>query len=217
MNKNYIIRLETENDYAEVENLAREAFWNLYVPGCNEHFLIHTMRDHKDFIPQLDYVIELDGKIIASVMYTKSKLVDEQGNIKPVISFGPLCVHPDYQRKGYGKALLNYTFDRAVEMGYDTIIIFGNPSNYVSRGFKSCVKYNVYLEGGFCPMAMMLKELVFDVFDGRKWIYYGSSFDEKSKDEKALEEYEKRFPKKGKAWQPSQEEFYIHCHSVTNK
>ena len=217
MNKNYIIRLETENDYAEVENLAREAFWNLYVPGCNEHFLIHTMRDHEDFIPQLDYVIELDGKIIASVMYTKSKLVDEQGNIKPVISFGPLCVHPDYQRKGYGKALLHFTFDRAVEMGYDTIIIFGNPSNYVSRGFKSCVKYNVYLEGDFCPMAMMLKELVPDVLDGRKWTYYGSSFDEKSKDEKALEEYEKRFPKKEKAWQPSQEEFYIHCHSVTNK
>lgn len=217
MNKNYIIRLETKKDYEEVENLAREAFWNLYVPGCNEHYLIHTMRSHKDFIPQLAYVLELDGKVIASVMYTKSVLKDESGYEKAVISFGPVCVHPSYQRKGYGKELLHYTFDRAIELGYDAIVIFGNPSNYVARGFKSCVKYNVYLEGDFCPMAMMLKELVPGALDGRRWTYYGSSFDEPCKDQAAVDEFDKKFAPKQKAWQPSQEEFYIHCRSSIKK
>ncbi len=215
MNKNYIIRLETEKDYRTVEELTREAFWNYYVPGCTEHYLCHTMRNHKDFIKELDYVIEVDGKIIGSVMYTKGKLTDENGEEKEVISFGPLCVHPDYQRKGYGKALLHHTFDKAVEVGYDTIIIFGNPANYVARGFKSCHKYNVTLEGGVCPMAMMLKELVPDCFDkSKKWTYKGSDFDAVCDDEQAVEEFDKTFPLKEKGWKPTQEEFYIHCHST---
>ncbi len=217
MNKNdYIIRLETANDYRETENLVREAFWNLYVPGCTEHYLAHTMRTHKDFIPELDYVIEKDGKIIGSVMYTKGTLKDENGEEKQVISFGPVCIHPDFQRMGYGKLLLHYTFDKAIELGYDTIIIFGNPGNYVARGFKSCHKYNVTLEGGFCPMAMMLKELIPNILDGRRWIYKGSDFDAVCDDEKAVEDFDRLFPPKEKAWQPSQEEFYIHCHSSIN-
>ena len=217
MNKNdYIIRLETENDYRETENLAREAFWNIYVPGCSEHYLAHTMRTHKDFIPELDYVIEKDGKIIGSVMYTKGVLKDENGEEIKVISFGPLCVHPDYQRMGYGKKLLHYTFEKAMELGYEAIIIFGNPGNYVARGFKSCHKYNVVLEAGFCPMAMMLKELVPDKFDGRRWFYKGSDFDAVCDDTQALEKFDSLFPPKEKKWQPSQEEFYIHSHSVIN-
>ena len=215
MNKNYIIRLETEKDYRTVEELTREAFWNYYVPGCTEHYLTHTMRSHKDFIKELGYVIEVDGKIIGNVMYTKGKLTDENGEEKEVISFGPVCVHPDYQRMGYGKALLHYTFDKAIEMGYDTIIIFGNPVNYVARGFKSCHKYNVTLEGGVCPMAMMLKELIPDSFDKRKkWTYKGSDFDAVCDDKQAVEEFDKTFPPKEKGWKPTQEEFYIHCHST---
>lgn len=215
MNKNYIIRLETEKDYRTVEELTREAFWNYYVPGCTEHYLTHTMRSHKDFIKELGYVIEVDGKVIGNVMYTRGKLTDENGEEKEVISFGPLCVHPDYQRMGYGKALLHYTFDKAIEMGYDTIIIFGNPVNYVARGFKSCHKYNVTLEGGVCPMAMMLKELVPDCFDkSKKWTYKGSDFDAVCDDEQAVEEFDKTFPLKEKGWKPTQEEFYIHCHSA---
>ena len=215
MNKNYIIRLETEKDYRTVEELTREAFWNYYVPGCTEHYLTHTMRSHKDFIKELGYVIEVDGKVIGNVMYTKGKLTDENGEEKEVISFGPLCVHPDYQRMGYGKALLHYTFDKAIEMGYDTIIIFGNPANYVARGFKSCRKYNVTLEGGVCPMAFMLKELIPDSFDKRKkWTYKGSDFDVVCDDKQAVEEFDKTFPPKEKGWKPTQEEFYIHCHST---
>ena len=123
MNKyDCIIRKETKDDYRETENLAREAFWNLSPPGCFEHYLIHIMREHKDFIPELDYVIELDGKIAASIMYCKATLNDEQGNVKPVATMGPLCVLPEYQRKGLGKALLEYTFRIVEELGYDTVI-----------------------------------------------------------------------------------------------
>ena len=217
MNKfDYIIRKETEKDYRETENLAREAFWNLSVPGCFEHFFIHIMRDHEDFIPELDYVIELDGKVVANVMYSKSKLVDEQGNEKNIVTMGPLCVLPEYQRMGLGKALLEHTFGIAKSMGYDVVVNFGNPDNYVARGYKSCKKYNVcFGEGeGVFPCALLVKELSKGALDGRKWFYRPSDIDHPCDDEKAVEEFDKLFPPKEKAWQPSQEEFYIHSHSA---
>ncbi len=214
MNKNdYIIRLETENDYRKTENLAREAFWNLSVPGCSEHYYMHVLRKHKDFIPQLDYVLELGGEIIASIMYTKAKFVDEEGNIKSVLSMGPLCVHPDYQRRGLGKALLEFTFEKAEKLGYDTVINFGNPDNYVARGYKSCKKYNVCLGNGVFPAALLVKVLKEDALDGRKWTYISCDAEAQCDDIEAVEEYDKLFPPKEKAWQPSQEEFYIHSHS----
>ncbi|MBE6861062.1 MAG: N-acetyltransferase [Ruminococcus sp.] len=217
MNKNdYIIRLETENDYREVENLAREAFWNLSVPGCNEHYFIHVMRKHEAFIPELDYVVEIEGRIVALVMYSKAEFVDENGNVKPVVSMGPLCVHPEYQRMGLGKALLEHTFPIARDMGYDTVINFGNPDNYVARGYKSCKKYNVCFEGDVFPAALLVKVLSEDALDGRKWFYHPNNADEPCNDDAAVEEFDKLFPPKVKAWQPSQEEFYIHSHSVIN-
>ena len=217
MNKNdYIIRLETEKDYYEVENLAREAFWNLSFPGCNEHYFMHVLRKHPEFIPELDYVIEADGKIIGSVMYSKAELADENGNIKPIVSMGPICIHPDYQRMGLSKALLEYTFDIVKTMGYDTVINFGNPDNYVARGYKSCKKYNICFEGDVFPAALLVKVLSDDALDGRKWYYHPNDADAPCDDEKAVAEYDKLFPPKEKAWQPSQEEFYIHSHSVIN-
>ena len=217
MNKNdYIIRLETENDYREVENLAREAFWNLSVPGCNEHYFIHVMRKHEAFIPELDYVVEIEGRIVALVMYSKAEFVDENGNVKPVVSMGPLCVHPEYQRMGLGKALLEHTFPIARDMGYDTVVNFGNPDNYVARGYKSCKKYNVCFEGDVFPAALLVKVLSEDALDGRKWFYHPNNADEPCNDDAAVEEFDKLFPPKVKAWQPCQEEFYIHSHSVIN-
>ncbi len=217
MNKNdYIIRLETEKDYYEVENLAREAFWNLSFPGCNEHYFIHVLRNHPAFIPELDYVIEADGKIIGSVMYSKAELADENGNIKPIVSMGPICIHPDYQRMGLSKALLEHTFDIVKAMGYDTVINFGNPDNYVARGYKSCKKYNVCFEGDVFPAALLVKVLSDYALDGRKWYYHPNDADAPCDDEEAVAEYDKLFPPKEKAWQPSQEEFYIHSHSVIN-
>ena len=104
------IRLEAEKDYRIVENLTREAFWNQYVPGCDEHYLVHMMRAHEDFIPELDFVLTLDGEIIGSIMYTRSKLVDENGNEKQILTFGPVSILPKYQRQGYGKMLIEHSF-----------------------------------------------------------------------------------------------------------
>lgn len=218
MNKqDYSIRPETPKDYHAVENLTREAFWNQNVPGCDEHYLVHKMRSHKDFIPELAFVLEKDGKIIGNIMYTKTKLVDENGNEKPILSFGPVSVLPEYQRKGYGKALIEYSFGKAVALGYDTIVIFGNPDNYVARGFKSCMKCRVCLEGERYPSSMMVKELKEGALDGRKWYFYESTIGEVCGDEAAVAAFDASFPCKAKEWKPSQEEFYIHSHSVIGR
>src|SRR4030042_6872459 len=171
MNKMIKIRLEEETDYEKVEEITRKAFWNLYFPGCIEHYLVHVMRSHKDFLPELDLVIEVDDQIIGNIMYTKTRLIDEAGEEKDILTSGPVCILPEYQRKGYGKKLLEYSFEKAGALGYDVIVIFGNPNNYVSSGFKSCKKYNVCLENGTYPAGMMVKELKPDALDGRKGVY----------------------------------------------
>ena len=205
------IRNENYNDYTRVEEITRKAFYNLYIPGCIEHYLVHIMRKHKDFVPELDFVIENNGQIIGNIMYTKAKLIDEKGVEKEILTFGPVCIAPEYQRMGYGKMLMEYSFNQAKLLGYDLIVIFGNPANYVSRGFKSCKKYNVCLENGTYPAAMMVKELRPDVLDGRKWFYHESPVmqideDEARRFDDTLEMMEKKY-------QPSQEEFYIHSHA----
>lgn len=206
------IRNETQADYKQVEDMTRKAFWNLYVPGCMEHYLVHIMRDHQDFLPELDLVMELDQQIIGNMMYTKAKLIDEDGNEKSILTFGPISILPEYQRKGYGKKLMEYSFEKASALGYDAIVIFGNPANYVSRGFKSCKKYNVCLEDGTFPASMLVKELRPGALDGRKWVYHQSPvFDI---DEKEAQRYDEGLEQLEKKYQPSQEEFYIHSHSL---
>ena len=207
-----IIRNEIENDYRAVETATRNAFWNLNVPGCDEHYLAHIMREHEDFIPELDFVVELDGQIVGNVMYTKSKLIDEVGNEKQILTFGPISVDPNYQRRGYSKKLLEHSFAKALELGYDVIVIFGNPDNYVSRGFKSCKKYNICLENDVFPTAMLVKELKSGALDGRKWIFVESSVYNINCNE--AQKFDELFEFKEKKYQPSQEEFYIHSHSV---
>ena len=100
------IRNEEERDYKKVEEVTRAAFWNLYVPGCDEHYLTHIMRSHEDFIRDLDFVIEVDGEIVGNIMYTKAKLIDESGEEKDILTFGPVCILPEYQRAGYGKKII---------------------------------------------------------------------------------------------------------------
>jgi predicted N-acetyltransferase YhbS len=121
------IRNETDKDFREVEELTREAFWNLYFPGCNEHYLVHVMRKHQDFIKEMDFVAEFDGKIIGNIMYTKAWLVDENSEEKEIICFGPVSVLPDYQHQGVGSALIKYTKNIALKNGIKGIVIFGNP------------------------------------------------------------------------------------------
>lgn len=207
MKQRVIIRNEEKSDWEKVERITREAFYNLYVPGCVEHYLVHIMREHEDFIPELDFVLELDGNVIGNIMYTKAKLVAEDGKQKDILTFGPVCILPDYQRMGYGKLLMEHSFQKAIELGYDTIVIFGSPSNYVSRGFKSCKKYNVCIENGKYPAAMMVKELIPHVLDGHIWTYQDSpvmaiSEEEAGRYDDTLEPMEKKYL-------PSQDEFYI--------
>lgn len=207
MEKRPVIRNERKSDFENVEKLTREAFYNVYVPGCMEHYLVRNMRSHEDFVPELDFVLELDGEIVGSIMYTKTTLTDEKGNCKEILTFGPLCVSPKVQRRGFGKLLMEHSFARASELGYETIVIFGSPSNYVSSGFKSCRKFNVCTEDGKYPAAMLVKELIPGALDGRQWTYRESPAmairpEEAQAYDDTLEPMEKR-------WLPSQEEFYI--------
>lgn len=206
-----IIRNELTSDYREVEELTRKAFWNLYVPGCIEHYLVHIMRSHKDFLPALDLVIECDGTIIANIMYTKAKLVDEEGNEKPILTFGPLSVLPAYQRKGYGKKLLEYSFQKAVALGYDAVVILGSPENYISSGFKSSKRYNICASDKSFPAALLVKELCEGAIPKGNWTFQESSVYEF--DTQAAEAFDQTFEKLEKEYQTSQELFYIHSHS----
>lgn len=212
MDKTIRIRNEAEKDHARVEEITRKAFYNLYIPGCVEHYLVHVMRSHPDFVQELDLVMEVDDQVIGNIMYTKAKLVDESGQEKEILTFGPVCIMPEYQRMGYGKMLMEHSFERAAALGYDVIVIFGNPGNYVGRGFKSCKKYNICLENGTCPAAMMVKELQPEALDGRKWVYYDSPV--MKIDEQEAERFDDSLEKMEKKFQPSQEEFYIHSRSV---
>ena len=206
------IRNEQEKDYKLVEEITRKAFYNLYIPGCAEHYLVHVMRAHEDFLPELDFVIEEDGQVIGNIMYTKAWLTDEQGEEREILTFGPLSVLPGYQRKGYGKQLIEHSFQKAAELGYDVVVIFGNPGNYVSRGFVSCKKYNVCMEDGSFPAAMMVKALREGALDGRKWFYRDSPV--MQIDEAEAQRFDEGLEKMEKKHQPSQEEFYILSQSV---
>lgn len=211
---NVMIRNEMTSDYREVERLTRKAFWNVNVPGCNEHYLAHVLRKHPDFIPELDLVAETqEGKIVGNVMYTKAKLVDEGGAEMPILTFGPISVHPDYQRRGVSKRLLENSFDRAIRLGYRVIVIFGNPDNYVSRGFQSCKRFNICSDDGSYPAAMLVKELTEGALaGGKRWFYCESPAYQI--EAAGAEKFDAQFEPMKKEFRPSQEEFYIHSHSI---
>ena len=205
------IRNEEPRDWAAVEDLTRRAFYNLYIPGCVEHYLVHVMRGHEDFIPELDFVLEEEGRIVGNIMYTKAKLVDGEGREKGILTFGPISVEPALQRRGYGKLLMEHSFARAAELGYDAVVIFGVPGNYVSRGFRSCRKFRVSVEGGKYPAAMLVKELVPGALEGRSWTYFDSPVMAVSPEE--AQRYDDGLPPMERRHEPSQEEFYILSHS----
>lgn len=205
------IRNEVPEDYREVEELTKKAFWNVNVPGCDEHYIAHILRGHADFIPELDFVLTLNGKIIANIMYTKARLVDGSGAEKEIVTFGPISVHPEYQRRGYGKALLKHSLEKAAEMGFEAAVIFGNPENYVTAGFKSCKKYNVAVPDGTYPVALLVKELKEGALAGKSFIYKESPAYEY--DPEMAEAFDKTFEHIQKEYRPSQELFYIYSGS----
>ena len=211
---NIIIRNGTPADYRAVEELTREAFWTVYKPGADEHYFVHMMRSHPDFIPELAFVLELEGRISGNIMYTKAWLEGEDGQRKEILSFGPLCIVPEFQRQKLSKILIEHSFEAARRMGYDVNINFGNPGNYVSRGFVSCKKKNVsFVREGNHPTALLVCELVPGALDGHKWMYVPSSAADCCDDVGAVAAFDATFPEKEKKWMPSQEEFYIYSHS----
>ena len=213
MQETFHIRNEVESDYQRVEEITRKAFYNRYVPGCVEHYLVHIMRSHEDFIPELDLVIEAYGQIIGNIIYTKATLIEESGFEKSILTFGPVSILPEYQRRGFGKQLMETSFQRAIALGYDTIVISGSPSNYVNRGFQSCKRYHITLEDGSYPSAMLVKELIPGVLGDKHWIYRPSPVYEI--DEQAAAYFDTLYPEKlEKQVLPCQEEFYILSHST---
>ena len=207
------IRREQQEDQRSVEALTRQAFWNVYGPGCTEHYVVHILRKHEDFVPELDLVAEAaDGRIVGNVMYTRARLMDENGNEAIILTFGPISVHPDFQRRGISRLLLEYSFEEARRLGYQAVVIFGDPDNYVSRGFKSCSRYDVCAQDGSYPAAMLVLELIPGLLDGRKWFYQESPA--YAFDPAAAEQFDRQFDPLKKEYRPSQESFYIHSHSV---
>ena len=204
---NLSIRSETENDYRKVEELTREAFWNLYVQGCDEHYLVHKMRKHTDFIPELDFVAIFENKIVGNIMYTKSHIVDESNNRIETITFGPISVLPAFQRQGVGSALIRHSKKGAFERGYKVIIIEGHPHNYCKHGFKSSKDYNISDAEGKFPYGLLVLELEKGVLEEHNWRYYSSNVF--NIDSNAADEYDKLFEVKKKEYKYTQEEFLI--------
>ena len=152
MNTNdYTIRLERKEDFREVENLVREAFWNVYRPGCSEHYVIHVLRDDPAFVKELDFVMEQDGRLIGQNMFMRTVINADGGGDVGVLTMGPIGILPELKRKGYGKILLDYSLQKAAEMGFGAVLFEGNIGFYSHCGFdyarKSCIRYHDLPEG----------------------------------------------------------------------
>ena len=191
------IRLENKKDYFEVENLIREAFYNVYRPGCFEHFVVHNLRNDKSFIKELDYVLIVDDKIIGNIVYSLGKLKYDSGLEKDILTFGPVSILPLYQHKGYGEKLINYTMEKAYKLGFNEIVITGNPNYYKKYGFESASKYNIYYEGldknEESPF-FMIKIFDKDKFKNSDAVYSDPDCFNVNND--ALEIFDKKFPHK---------------------
>lgn len=187
-----VIRPEIEADYEEVDFLTREAFWDVYKPGCDEHLVAHKLRAVPAFIPELDLVAVLDGRIIGNIMYSEASVVSETGARHAVVTFGPLSVLPELQHKGVGSALVKQTIKLAAEMGYGAILIFGNPGYYHKFGFVSAETYGISTSDGENFDAFMALELYEGALQGVSGRFFEDPVFHTEPEE--LEEFEKKFP-----------------------
>ena len=203
-----MIRLEQPQDYREVENLTREAFWNVYRPGCTEHYVLNQYRNIPDFIQELDFVMEEDGKIIGHIMFSKAELVLDDGSRKPSWTFGPISIHPDYKRKGYGLKLLNYALDKAREIGIGFLCMEGNIEFYKHAGFDlaSKLKIHYHAEPHEAEVPYFLaQELIPGWLNGVEATYCPpKGYFVADEHPEAFEAYEATFPKKEKLHLPGQ-------------
>jgi len=201
---NIELRLEEEKDYFIVENITREAFWNHYVPGCDEHLLIHNLRKTKEFIKELDFVAINDNKIIGNIVYVKAKVINNDKEFN-VLTFGPISVLPEYQNNGIGGKLINHTIKLSKEMGYKGIIIYGDPEYYERFGFKESKLYKITNKEKKYPAALLVLELYPKALNGVEGIFDEGKAYEVDKNE--MEEFDKKFIKKEKGYSKTQDKF----------
>ena len=198
MNKNdIIIRLESKDDYRAVEHLVREAFWNVYRPGCSEHYVIHVLRDDPAFVRGLDFVMELDGRLIGQNMFMETVIEADDGRIIPVLTMGPICITPELKRQGFGKMLLDRSLDKAAELGYGAVLFEGNIGFYGKSGFGYSrsfgIRYHDMPEDSDQSF-FLCKELKAGYLDGITGVYQTPQGYYVSDAE--VEEFDKGFPPK---------------------
>ncbi len=206
MNSNdYTIRPERKEEYREVENLVRESFWNVYRPGCSEHYVIHVLRDDPAFVKELDFVMEKDGKLIGQNIFMKTTIEADDGKTIDVLTMGPIGIVPELKRKGYGKAILDYSLEKAAEMGFGAVLFEGNICFYGNSGFDYASKFGIRyhdLPEDADSSFFLCKELIPGYLDGITGVYqtpkgyYVEDAD--------VEEFDKNFPPKEKLKLPGQ-------------
>ena len=201
----YTIRLEEKKDYREVENLVRESFWNVYRPGCSEHYVLHVLRDDPAFVPELDFVMEQDGKLIGQNMFMKTIIEADDGRAVDVLTMGTICITPELKRRGYGKALLDYSLEKASEMGFGAVLFEGNINFYSKCGFTFAREFGIRyhdLPEGEDDSFFLCKELIPGYLDSITGVYQTpKGYYVKDED---VEEFDKEFPPKEKLKLPGQ-------------
>ncbi len=206
MNTNdYIIRLETEKDYREVETLIRESFWNVYRPGCSEHYVIHLLRDDPAFVKELDFCMEQNGRLIGQNMFMKTVIEADDGRVIPVLTMGPICITPELKRKGYGKALLDYSLEKAAELGYGAVLFEGNIDFYGKSGFDYARRFGIRyhdLPEDADDSFFLCRELIPGYLDGITGVYQTPQ--SYYVDDSEVEAFDKSFPPKEKLKLPGQ-------------
>lgn len=200
--QNYIIRKETPADYRTVENLTREAFWNVYRPGCTEHYVLHQFRDRPDFVPELDLVMEVDGVIIGHVMYARSAIKTDDGKTVPIMTFGPISIAPEFKRQGYGTILLRYSMEKARQMGAGALAITGNIGFYGKSGFVVSKARGVRYEDDPDAEYFLIAELEPGFLDGISGTYKDPNG--YFVDEQEADAFDATFPPKEKLKLPGQ-------------
>ena len=203
--KNYIIRLETKADYRATENLTREAFWNVYRPGCMEHYVLHCYRSDPAFVPQLDFVMECEGELIGQVIYVRSEILCDDGTRLPILTFGPIGIAPAFKRQGYGKILLDYSMEKAKELGAGALAITGNILFYGKSGFVPAKTKGIRYADDPEASYFLIKELIPGFLDGISGSYKDpEGYFVCEKDPQGFEEFEATFPPKEKLRLPGQ-------------
>ena len=199
------IRLEQPQDWREVEVLTKEAFWNVYRPGCSEHYVIHVLRDDPAFVKELDFVMEKDGRLIGQNMFMKTVIEADDGRIIDVLTMGPIGIIPELKRRGYGKILLDYSLEAAAKLGYGAVLFEGNIDFYGKSGFDYAGKFGIRyhdLPEDADASFFLCRELIPGYLDGITGVYQtpkGYYVDDSD-----VEEFDKGFPAKEKLKLPGQ-------------